>query len=192
MDTILTIIIIVGIVIVLAVLFFVFSNKEEDSEESNEKGNNSSRGSGDQADLASSSMGQTRIRQLLSGADLQDNMKEEESELLTKYTAGSGEGIQEVEKLLEGDPNNVDLLDWLAFMYYSNNEIDKAIDTYKRALNIRPDNENQHYYLGNSYYKKNMMAEAKKSWSEVIRLKPTSKIAKNAQERIEFLKTQGK
>jgi tetratricopeptide (TPR) repeat protein len=192
MDTVLTIIIIVGIVIVLAVLFFVFSSKEEDGDESkNTEGYDSAKAEG-QADSANSNMGQTRIRQLLSGADLQDNMKEEESELLTKYTAGSGDGIQEVEKLLEGDPGNVDLLDWLAFMYYSNNEIDKAIDTYKRALEIRPDNENQHYYLGNSYYKKNMMDEAKKSWSEVIRLKPSSKIAKNAQERIEFLKSQGK
>ncbi|HPT47877.1 MAG TPA: tetratricopeptide repeat protein, partial [Candidatus Rifleibacterium sp.] len=128
----------------------------------------------------------------LSGDDLQSNMKAEEAELLTKYTAGTGEGINEVEKLLEGDPNNVDLLDWLAFMYYSNNNIDKAIETYKRALAIKPDNENQHYYLANSYFKKQMTAEAKKAWSEVIRIKPNSKIAKNAQERIDFLLSQGK
>ncbi|GAB4271301.1 MAG: hypothetical protein Kow0029_08840 [Candidatus Rifleibacteriota bacterium] len=133
-----------------------------------------------------------RFKQVLSGADLQNDMKAEEEELLTKYTAGTGEGINEVEKLLEGDPNNVDLLDWLAFMYYSNNNIDKAIETYKRALAIKPDNENQHYYLANSYFKKGMMAEAKKEWNEVIRLKPNSKIAKNAQERIDYVVSQGK
>lgn len=133
-----------------------------------------------------------RFKQVLSGSDLQNDMKAEEEELLTKYTAGTGEGINEVEKLLEGDPNNVDLLDWLAFMYYSNNNIDKAIETYKRALAIKPDNENQHYYLANSYFKKSMNAEAKKEWNEVIRLKPNSKIAKNAQERIDYLGTQGK
>lgn len=133
-----------------------------------------------------------RFKQVLSGSDMQNDMKAEEEELLTKYTAGTGEGINEVEKLLEGDPNNVDLLDWLAFMYYSNNSIDKAIETYKRALAIKPDNENQHYYLANSYFKKSMNAEAKKEWNEVIRLKPNSKIAKNAQERIDYLGTQGK
>lgn len=133
-----------------------------------------------------------RFKQVLSGSDLQSDMKAEEEELLTKYTAGTGEGINEVEKLLEGDPNNVDLLDWLAFMYYSNNNIDKAIETYRRALAIKPDNENQHYYLANSYFKKSMNAEAKKEWNEVIRLKPNSKIAKNAQERIDYLSTQGK
>lgn len=133
-----------------------------------------------------------RFKQVLSGSDLQSDMKAEEEELLTKYSAGTGEGINEVEKLLEGDPNNVDLLDWLAFMYYSNANIDKAIETYKRALDIKPDNENQHYYLGNSYFKKKMMTEARQEWSEVIRLKPNSKIAKNAQERIDYLATQGK
>ena len=129
-----------------------------------------------------------RFKQVLSGNDLQNQMQQEEAELLTKYTAGTGEGIQEVEKLLVSDPNNVDLLDWLAFMYYSNNEIDKAIETYKRALSIKPNNENQHYYLANSYFKKNMMAEAEKEWNEVLRLKPNSKIAKNAQERIDYIK----
>lgn len=135
-----------------------------------------------------------RFKQVLSDRDISMEMEREKStdEILTKYTSGTGEGISEVEKLLEGDPNNVDLLDWLAFMYYSNNNIDRAIDTYKRALSIKSDNENQHYYLANSYFKKNMMSEAKKEWSEVIRLNPTSKIAKNAQERIDYLTSQGK
>ena len=133
-----------------------------------------------------------RFQQVLSDESISNKMNEEAGEILTKYTSGSGEGIPEVEKLLEGDPNNVDLLDWLAFMYYSNDNIDKAIETYKRALSIKSDNENQHYYLANSYYKKGMMSDAKKEWSEVIRLNPSSKIAKNAQERIDYLTSQGK
>lgn len=138
---------------------------------------------------ASQSITSKRFKQVLSGSDLQNQMKQEEAELLTKYTAGTGEGIAEVEKLLVSDPNNVDLLDWLAFMYYSNNDTDKAIGTYKRALAIKPDNENQHYYLANSYFKKGNHDGAKKEWNEVIRLKPNSKIAKNAQERITFIAT---
>jgi tetratricopeptide (TPR) repeat protein len=67
--------------------------------------------------------------------------------------------------------------------------MDKAVETYKRALAIKPNNENQHYYLANAYYKKGLSAEAQNEWSEVIRLKPNSKIAKNAQERIDFTKT---
>lgn len=173
----------IGIVVVIAVIVFVLSGKEKPAEQSKKA---------QPEEDKKENLTHKRFKQVLSGDDLQNNMKAEEAELLTKYTAGTGEGINEVEKLLEGDPNNVDLLDWLAFMYYSNNNIDKAIETYKRALGIKADNENQHYYLANSYFKKSMVAEAKKAWNEVIRIKPNSKIAKNAQERIDYLNSQGK
>ncbi|MEW6712253.1 MAG: tetratricopeptide repeat protein [Candidatus Riflebacteria bacterium] len=183
MDT--TLLIIGAIILVIIVIIVVvLTSKDKGKEQSAKAVNN--------AEEEKKEITHKRFKQVLSGSDLQNDMKAEEEELLTKYTAGTGEGINEVEKLLEGDPNNVDLLDWLAFMYYSNNNIDKAVETYKRALAIKPDNENQHYYLANSYFKKGMMAEAKKEWSEVIRLKPNSKIAKNAQERIDYIVTQGK
>jgi len=175
--------IIIGIVVLIGIVIFVLSGKDKGKEETKVEA---------PVEEKKENLTHKRFKQVLSGSDLQNDMKAEEEELLTKYTAGTGEDINEVEKLLEGDPNNVDLLDWLAFMYYSNNNIDKAIETYKRALAIKPDNENQHYYLANSYFKKSMMAEAKKEWNEVIRLKPNSKIAKNAQERIDYLSTQGK
>lgn len=179
------ILIIVGVVVVIGIIVVVLTSKggEGDKKISNEP---------KQAEEPQETVTHKRFKQVLSGNDLQNSMKEEEKELLTQYTAGTGEGIQEVEKLLEGDPTNVDLLDWLAFMYYSNNDIDKAIETYKKALAIKDDNENQHYYLANSYFKKGMHAEAKKEWNEVIRIKPNSKIAKNAQERIDYLASQGK
>lgn len=173
----------IAIVVVIAIIVFVLSGKDKPVEQPKRA---------QPEEEKKENLTHKRFKQVLSGDDLQNNMKAEEAELLTKYTAGTGEGINEVEKLLEGDPNNVDLLDWLAFMYYSNNNIDKAIETYKRALGIKADNENQHYYLANSYFKKSMVAEAKKSWNEVIRIKPNSKIAKNAQERIDYLNSQGK
>lgn len=174
----------VAIVVIIGIIVVVLTSKDKGKDQSSKSEN--------RAEEEKKEITHKRFKQVLSGNDLQNDMKAEEEELLTKYTAGTGEGINEVEKLLEGDPNNVDLLDWLAFMYYSNNNIEKAVETYKRALAIKPDNENQHYYLANSYFKKGMMAEAKKEWSEVIRLKPNSKIAKNAQERIDYIATQGK
>jgi len=180
MDNFTMILIAVGVLIVVGIVIVLFSGKEKPGSpvEAPQAG-----------DEKKDSVTQKRFKNVLSGADLQNQMKKEDEELLTKYTAGTGEGISEVEKLLVSDPNNVDLLDWLAFMYYSNNEIDKAIETYKRALAIKPNNENQHYYLANSYFKKGNNAEAEKEWNEVIRLKPNSKIAKNAQERIDFIKS---
>lgn len=185
MDTTVIIIIAVIAVIVIAVIaLLALSGGEKGKNDGNTENSDNS----EQKENVTAK----RFQQVLSDESISNKMNEEAGEILTKYTSGSGEGIPEVEKLLEGDPNNVDLLDWLAFMYYSNDNIDKAIETYKRALSIKSDNENQHYYLANSYYKKGMMSDAKKEWSEVIRLNPSSKIAKNAQERIDYLTSQGK
>ena len=104
--------------------------------------------------------------------------------VLTQYQEGTGEGISEIENKLQEDPNNPDLLDWLAFMYYSNNQLDKAVEIYQRALNLNYENEHQHYYLGNSFFKKGIVDRAIEEWEVVISLKPNSKIAQNAQERI--------
>jgi tetratricopeptide (TPR) repeat protein len=185
MDTTVIIIIAVIVVIIIAVVALIALSSNEKGKKD---GNTDNSANLDQKENVTAK----RFQQVLSDESISNKMNEEAGEILTKYTSGSGEGIPEVEKLLEGDPNNVDLLDWLAFMYYSNDNIDKAIETYKRALSIKSDNENQHYYLANSYYKKGMMSDAKKEWSEVIRLNPSSKIAKNAQERIDYLTSQGK
>ncbi len=104
--------------------------------------------------------------------------------LVTQYQEGTGEGIEEIEQKLQEDPNNPDLLDWLAFMYYSNNQMDRAIEIYQRALNLNYENETQHYYLGNSFYKMNNIDRAIEEWEVVVSLKPDSKIASNAQDRI--------
>ena len=178
------IIAVIVLIIIAVIVLFAFSGNDK----TKHNGNSADTSNADQKENVTAK----RFQQVLSDESISNKMNEEAGEILTKYTSGSGEGIPEVEKLLEGDPNNVDLLDWLAFMYYSNDNIDKAIETYKRALSLKSDNENQHYYLANSYYKKGMMSDAKKEWSEVIRLNPSSKIAKNAQERIDYLTSQGK
>ena len=113
----------------------------------------------------------------------------EEAALLTQYTSGDGGGVEEMERMLERDPNNLQLLDWLAFMYYSNNDIPKAIQTYSRIIEIEPNNASQHYYLGNCFFKNNQKDKALAEWNTVIALKPNSKYARKAQERIAKLGT---
>ncbi len=105
--------------------------------------------------------------------------------MVTQYQPGTGEGIGELEEQLKQDPENPDLLDWLAFMYYSNKKYQEAIDTYRRAIAINYDNEHQHYYLANSYYQLGQIERAIEEWEVVLELKPGSKLAHNAEERIE-------
>jgi tetratricopeptide (TPR) repeat protein len=104
--------------------------------------------------------------------------------VLTQYTAGDGQGVAEIEKMLEKDPENLQLLDWLAFMYYSNNDTEKAIGTYNKIIKIDPSNASQHYYLANSYYKANQVEEALTHWRHVVTLKPDGKLGRKASDRI--------
>lgn len=108
----------------------------------------------------------------------------EEQAVLTQYTSGDGQGVEEMEKMLAKDPNNLQLLDWLAFMYYSNNQTDRAIETYSRIIQIDPSNASQHYYLANSFYKANRIEEALSHWRRVVEIKPDGKLARKADGRI--------
>jgi tetratricopeptide (TPR) repeat protein len=113
----------------------------------------------------------------------------EEQAVLTQYTSGDGQGVEEMEKMLAKDPNNLQLLDWLAFMYYSNNQTEKAIETYGRIIRIDPSNASQHYYLANSFYKANRIDEALVHWRKVVELKPDGKLARKADGRIKKVET---
>ena len=106
------------------------------------------------------------------------------SALLTQYTSGDGGGVEEMERMLKVDPDNLQLLDWLAFMYYSNDQVEKAIESYSRIIRLEPGNASQHYYLGNCYCKQGSLDKAREQWEEVQRLKPGSKYAQKAGKRI--------
>ena len=104
---------------------------------------------------------------------------------ITEYTEGSGEGIDEVRMMLKNDPDNLDLQDWLAFMLYTNNELDEAIELYKKLLSANHRPENQHFYLGNAYYKKGLTKLAIEEWKRVVELDPESKMGGKAKVRLE-------
>jgi tetratricopeptide (TPR) repeat protein len=107
-----------------------------------------------------------------------------EQAVLTQYTSGDGQGIAEMEKMLDKDPNNPQLIDWIAFMYYSNDQPEKAIGWYRQGIGLDPNNASQHYYLANSYYKANRLSEALTHWRKVCELKPDGKLARKAGTRI--------
>ncbi len=104
---------------------------------------------------------------------------------ITEYTEGSGEGIEEVRDMLKNDPDNLDLLDWLAFMLYTNNQLDEAIEIYKNLLGKSHKSETQHYYLGNAFCKKGLVKLAIEEWKQVVALDADGKLGKKAAVRIE-------
>jgi tetratricopeptide (TPR) repeat protein len=111
------------------------------------------------------------------------------SEVLTQYTAGDGSGTEELEEKLSRDPGNVQLLDWLAFMYYSNNDIEKARDAYQRLIDLDGENQSAYYYLGNTHFKLDHVSEAFGCWEELLFLFPKGRFARKTRRRLKEVKS---
>lgn len=104
---------------------------------------------------------------------------------ITEYNEGSSEGIGPVEDMLKADPENLDLMDWLSFLYYSNNRLDDAIQLYRKLLAHNHKAESQYFYLGNAYYRKGILPLAVEQWKRCVASAPESSMARKAQARID-------
>ena len=63
----------------------------------------------------------------------------------TKYAqAATLEEIAHLETMMKASPQNRELLDWLAFAYYSHEVLDKASDYYGRLVVMCPENAGYH------------------------------------------------
>ena len=95
------------------------------------------------------------------------------------------EAVEMARKGLAQDPSNVRLKDWLAFNLYAANELEEAIVLYREMLSLNDENAEQHYYLGNCYYKMGDFMAAIHEWKRVIEIAPDSKKGGKAVARIE-------
>jgi len=104
---------------------------------------------------------------------------------LTNFGGDQNLDIDEIERMLQAQPDNKELRDWLAFSLYTNNRFKEAIKHYIILIAQSPANENYHYYLGNCYYRSGLKALAIVEWKKVTQINPDGKLAKKAQERIQ-------
>lgn len=68
---------------------------------------------------------------------------------------------------------------YMAVAYSLIEKNEEAFVACKKALEINPDLEDAHYFLGVCYYKKNMVDEAIASFKKVVKLNPNSEKAHN-------------
>lgn len=104
--------------------------------------------------------------------------------ILSQYRQGDGSGVEDLERQLALDPNNVEVLDWLGFIYYSSNESDAAIDVYGRLLRVDPDHVAGYYYLGNTLTKQGRHEEAFGCWEHLLSRFPQSGLARKTRRRL--------
>ncbi len=105
---------------------------------------------------------------------------------LTRYDEGSQQTIEEIQEMLDRNPNNASLLDWLAFMMYTNERFLESIALYRRLLELHPGNATAHYYSANCYFKMGDCEKAIVSWRKAQTLAPASKIGRKAAARIDM------
>ena len=77
-----------------------------------------------------------------------------------------------VEKAREMAPDNTEVLSRLGFVLAKNDEDFKAMETYKAALALDPEDDTIHSALASLYRKKGMSQEAEAHYQEAIRIDP--------------------
>ncbi|MBI2943677.1 MAG: tetratricopeptide repeat protein [Candidatus Wallbacteria bacterium] len=95
--------------------------------------------------------------------------------------------LERIEKKLLEDPQNIELMDWVAFMFYSNGVRDKAFEYYERLTAARPRYPSYHYFLGNLHYQKGDRAAARECWARVLSLDREGEYAGKARNKLASL-----
>jgi len=81
------------------------------------------------------------------------------------------EAIAEFEKIIKQDPKNIFSYGYIATIYGEMNEVSKAIDYSKKALEIDSNVAAIHLLLGTAYYKNNQAAMGFQETFEALRLR---------------------
>lgn len=89
--------------------------------------------------------------------------------------------------MIDADPDNMDLQDWLAFSYLSNKEFAKAIEVYEKLLFVQPDNLSQLFHYGNRLALVGRIDESRKQFERIMILQPASRLAQTAGDELKKL-----
>jgi len=72
----------------------------------------------------------------------------------------------------------------LGKFYFINGKYDKAIEEFKKAIELNPRNSETYYNLGLVYEAKNNIEEARKMYEKSVEIDPNNKLAKEHLEKI--------
>jgi TolA-binding protein len=89
-----------------------------------------------------------------------------------------------IRERIEADPENLALLDWAAYSFYSSGEVETAAEYYRRLVREYPASPNYHYYLGNCLYQLEDLEAAATHWRRVVSLDPAGEFAGRAMRKL--------
>lgn len=107
-------------------------------------------------------------------------------EIFTRYSRQiSPEELEELEKALQESPDDLDVLDWIAFAHYSNGSYARAEQLYRKCVEQAPDIPSFQYFLGNCLFQLKQHDEARLRWRSVLELDSEGEFANKAREKLE-------
>jgi tetratricopeptide (TPR) repeat protein len=108
---------------------------------------------------------------------------ERDDSIVTGYSGVPLSGIEELRRVVDQKPDSLQLKDMLAFMLYSNDRLDEALEVFRELAGRGHNVANQLLYLGNIYYRKGLLQLALTEWDKCRRAAPNSEEAAKASER---------
>lgn len=100
---------------------------------------------------------------------------------------GQAEAVKYYEMILKKDPKRVDILQSMGYIFYIQQDLNKAEAYIAKAYSLDKSNFQAFFNLGAIAATKGDNEKAKKIWKEIIAKRPNSEIAKLAQEGLQQL-----
>jgi len=95
---------------------------------------------------------------------------------------GQAEAVKYYEMILRKDPKRTDILQSLGYVFYMQQDLNKAEAYISKAYSLDKNNFQAFFNLGAIAATKGDNAKAKKIWKEIIAKRPNSEVAKLAQD----------
>ena len=106
---------------------------------------------------------------------------------VTQYQGGDGAAVEEAVKFLQAYPDRPDVLDWAAFTFYCNGELEKALDCYQKLDAMGKGDASALYYMGAIHFRMGNDEEAVSLWLRLIDAYPDHGAANKAAEKLKIL-----
>jgi len=103
------------------------------------------------------------------------NYREKIEEALELYQQGNTERAESlIQVILKKQPENIQLLSMIGFMYAQLGKAESAIDYFERALLLDPQNTDLYINLGETLYELGRMEEAIQNYQKALETNPRS------------------
>lgn len=106
---------------------------------------------------------------------------------LTAYRSRnvSEEELKSLEDLLAENPEDLQIIDWVAFAHYCSGSLDRAVELYRKCVDREPQTASYYYFLGNALYRLNAVDDAIANWKMAVDQDRSGMFRKKAQERLD-------